>query len=400
MTVFAYKAVDARGRTVRGEIDTPGVTDLDLRLRRMGLDLVTGRPARKFFARSRGGVRRVDLINVCFHLEQFLAAGVPLIESLADLRDSLPHRRLREVLSEVIESIHGGASLSQAMAHHPRVFGEVFRSLVRAGEDAGRLPDVLKSLIDTLKWEDELAAQMRRLTLYPALIGVIVLSVTVFVATVLVPQVAAFMRNMGQSVPIETRLLIAFSEIVAGYWWALLATPVAIVVSLHALARAYPAVRFRRDALLLSLPVVGKVLQKIIFSRVAGVFALMYASGITVLDAVRGAEAAAGNRVIADGLRIVARQIGEGRNVAAAFQGAGLFPPLVIRMLHVGETTGALDAALASVRYFYDREVRESIARMQVMIEPVLTAFLGLVLGWVMLAALGPIYDVIAKLKI
>lgn len=400
MTLFAYKAVDARGRMVRGELDVPGVIDLDLRLRRLGLDLVVGRPARRLFAFSRGGVRRADLINVCFHLEQFLAAGLPLIESLTDLRDSLHHRRLRQVISELIESIHGGASLSQAMACHPRVFGEVFRSLVRAGEDTGRLADVLKNLIDTLKWEDELAAQMRRLALYPAIVGAVVLGVTAFLATVLVPQVAGFIRNMGQSVPLETRLLIAFSEMIAGYWWALLTMPVAVLVVVHSLARAYPSVRYRRDAALLGLPIVGPILRKIVFSRVAGVFALMYASGITVLEAVRSAETAAGNRVVADGLRIVARQIGEGRNVAAAFQGAGLFPPLVIRMLHVGEMTGALDTALANVRYFYDREVREGIARMQVMIEPALTAFLGLVLGWVMLAVLGPVYDVIARLKI
>jgi type IV pilus assembly protein PilC len=145
---------------------------------------------------------------------------------------------------------------------------------------------------------------------------------------------------------------------------------------------------------------VGPILRKIILSRFASVFALMYSSGITILDAIRSSEETAGNLVIQEGLRAAGQQIGEGKNVTAAFQDVGLFPPLVIRMLRVGENTGALDTALLNVSYFYNREVREGIGRVQVMIEPALTIVLGLILGWVMLSVLGPIYDTISKIKI
>jgi type IV pilus assembly protein PilC len=236
--------------------------------------------------------------------------------------------------------------------------------------------------------------------MYPAFVGSIVLMVTLFLMIYLVPQMVAFIRNMGQQIPIQTRILIEVSSFLVNYWWAVLATPVAVVAGLRVAARTNPAVRYQIDRLKLAMPVSGEILRKIILSRFASIFALMYASGITILDAIRSSEEIAGNVVIQEGLKLAGQQIGEGKNVTAAFQEIGLFPPLVVRMLRVGESTGALDTALLNVSYFYNREVRESIAKIQVMIEPALTVFLGIILGWVMLSVLGPIYDVITKIKV
>jgi type IV pilus assembly protein PilC len=148
------------------------------------------------------------------------------------------------------------------------------------------------------------------------------------------------------------------------------------------------------------MPWIGEILKKVILSRFAGVFAMMYASGISVLDSIRTSQGIVGNAVIREGLEKVEEMIGDGQNITVAFQNVGLFPPLVIRMLRVGENTGSLDTALTNVGYFYNRDVRESIARVQAMIEPAMTMIVGLILGWVMLAVLGPIYDTISKLKI
>jgi type IV pilus assembly protein PilC len=216
----------------------------------------------------------------------------------------------------------------------------------------------------------------------------------------LVPQMVAFIRNMGQQIPLQTRILIEVSSFLVDYWWAVVATPVIVVAGVGLAARANPSVRYQLDRFKLALPVAGEILRKIILSRFASIFALMYASGITILEALRSSEETAGNMVIQEGLKLAGQQIGEGKNVTAAFQEVGLFPPLVVRMLRVGEATGALDTALLNVSYFYNREVRESISRIQVLIEPALTVFLGLILGWVMLSVLGPIYDVITKLKV
>ncbi|HLQ00686.1 MAG TPA: type II secretion system F family protein [Burkholderiales bacterium] len=401
MALFTYKAVDTRGKTMLGQIDAVNIVDLEMRLKRMGLDLVRGGPARHGGSLLRwGAIKRPELINFCFHMEQLTGAGVPLVESLIDLRDSMENARFREVISGVIESIQGGQRMSLALAQYPQIFNPVFTSLVRAGEDTGKLSEVLKSLVENLKWEDELAEHVKKLVMYPAFVGSIVLMVTFFLMIYLVPQMVGFIKNMGQQVPLQTRILIEVSAFLVGYWWAVLAAPAILFLGVKFAARVNPLVRYQLDRLKLALPVAGEILRKIILSRFASVFALMYSSGITILDAIRSSEEIAGNLVIQEGLKLAGERIGEGKNVTAAFQEVGLFPPLVVRMLRVGESTGALDTALLNVSYFYNREVRESISRIQVMIEPALTVFLGVILGWVMLSVLGPIYDVITKIKV
>jgi len=401
MALFTYKAVDTRGKAILGQIDAMNIVDLEMRLKRMGLDLVRGGPARRGGGMLRGGtVKRGELINFCFHMEQLIGAGVPLVESLIDLRDSIENVRFREVISGVLEGIQGGQRLSQALTQYPDIFNPVFTSLVRAGEDTGRLPDVLRSLIENMKWEDELAEHMKKLVMYPAFVGSIVVVVTLFLMVYLVPQMVAFIKNMGQQIPLQTRILIEVSAFFVAYWWAVLAAPFVIFMGVKLAAQSNPLVRYQLDRFKLALPVAGEIMRKIILSRFASIFALMYSSGITILDAIRSSEEIAGNMVIQEGLKRAGQQIGEGKNVTSAFQDIGLFPPLVVRMLRVGESTGALDKALLNVSYFYNREVRESIGKIQVIIEPALTVILGAILGWVMLSVLGPIYDVISKIKV
>ncbi|MEW5862001.1 MAG: type II secretion system F family protein [Pseudomonadota bacterium] len=400
MPLYTYKAIDAQGKAVLGRADAVNLFDLEQRLARMGLDLVTGAPTRQT-SRLVGGirVRRQDLINFCYQLEQMTAAGVPIVEGLADLRDSVDNPRFREVVAGLVEAIEGGKSLSQALADYPEVFSRVFTSLVRSGEQTGRLPEVLKSLTESLKWEDELVAQTKKLLMYPAFVGTAVLAVTFFLMIYLVPQMAGFIRNMGQDIPLQTRILIAVSGFFVNWWWAILAAPFALWFGVRAAARADPRVEFLLDDLKLRLPLVGPILRKIMLSRFASSFALMYSSGITVLDAIRSTEEIVGNKPMESALRAIGQAIAEGRNLTGAFQDAGLFPPLVIRMLRIGEATGALDRALLNVSYFYNREVREAIGRLQAMIEPAMTVLLGAILGWVMLSVLGPVYDSISKMK-
>ena len=195
MPLYTYKAIDAAGKNVIGRTEAVNPFDLEQRLLRMGLDLVYGAPTSQT-AKLIGGARisRQDLINFCFHLEQLAGAGVPVVEGLVDLRESVENRRFREVISGLLESIEGGRNLSQSLAEFPEVFSKVFVSLVRSGEQTGRLAEVLKSLTESLKWEDELAAQTKKLILYPAFVGSIVLLVTFFLMIYLVPQMTEIGR--------------------------------------------------------------------------------------------------------------------------------------------------------------------------------------------------------------
>jgi type IV pilus assembly protein PilC len=399
MPLFSYKAVDGNGKNVGGRVEAVNLFDLEQRLQRMGLDLIAGAPTKQSMRLGGGRVPRQDLINFCFHLEQLTNAGVPVLEGLVDLRESVENPRFREVISGLVEGIEGGKNLSGALGDYPEVFSKVFTSLVRSGEQTGKLSEVLKSLTESLKWEDELAAQTRKLMMYPAFVGSIVLLVTFFLMIYLVPQMTGFIRNMGQDIPLQTVILIAVSNFFVHYWWAILAAPFAAWFGLKLALKRNPGLQYALDHYKLAAPLIGPILRKIILSRFASSFAMMYSSGITVLDAIRSCEQILGNKPLENALRIAGQQIADGKNMTAAFQDLALFPPLVIRMLRIGENTGALDTALLNVSYFYNREVRESIGKVQAMIEPLLTLFLGALLGWVMLAVLGPVYDSISKMK-
>jgi type IV pilus assembly protein PilC len=400
MPTFRYKAVDKSGNPVRSSLEALNEADVELRLRRMGLDLITCRQADRRLSAvgRRGRVTRQDLINFCFDVEQMSRSGIPMLEGLRDLRDSVENPRFGAVLTVMIEDMEGGRILSQCMAAHPETFDKVFVSLVAAGEQTGRLPEVFQSLADSLKWHDELASQTRRLLIYPSMVMLVVLAVVLFLLIYLVPQVTTLLKTMGIALPFQTRALIATSNFVVTWWTVIFGVPIlAAMVFTTTMARS-ARVQYLWDEAKLRLPFVGAILQKIILARFATFFALMYESGITVLEAMRTSEAIVGNRVIADGLVRAGQQVSGGASLTDCFQKLALFPPLVIRMLRVGENTGALDVALRNVNYFYTRDVRESVDEALKLLEPAITLGLGLVLALIMWSVLSPIYDILGKL--
>lgn len=401
MPLFIYKAMDAKGAMVNGQLDAVNAADLEARLQRLGLDLIKGRQTdRKGLTFRSRKVKRIELITFCFHLEQMIRAGVPMLEGLADLRDSIDNLYFREVVADMIENIQGGMQLSQALARHPKIFSKVFQSLIRAGEHTGNLPDIFKQLTETLKWQDELAAHTKKILMYPAFVGTVVIGVTFFLMIYLVPQLVKFMTNMGQELPFYTKALIFVSGIFVDYWYLMLILPPLTIFSIYFYAKRSTAFQYKLDNAKLKVWLIGPILRKIILARFANLFALMYASGITILECITISEEIVGNKVITEALRKIGVQISEGTSVTESFSNVGLFPPLVIRMIKVGEGTGALDTSLRNVSYFYDREVTDSIGQVQSLIEPAMTVILGVLLGWIMLSVLGPIYDTISKLKI
>src|SRR3990172_8928999 len=357
MPAFQYKAVDKTGRPARGGLDAVNEVDLELRLRRMGLDLITFREIDQSAGGfgAGGSITRRDLITFCFDMEQITRSGIPLFDGIKDLRDSIDNQRFRDVLTTLVEDMEGGRVLSQAMSQHPYVFDNVFVSLIRAGEQAGRLTEVFENLGNTLKWQDELALQ--------------------------------------------TRLLIFVSNFVVNYWPFVFGVPIVLAVAMVLLVRQSPKAQYWWDYTKLHLPVIGPILKKIILSRFANFFALMYRSGITVLDAIKTSEEIVANRVIADGLMRAGQQISSGTSLTEAFRDLGIFPPLVIRMMRVGEATGALDESLINVTYFYNRDVKDAVDRGMAMIGPALTVVLGGLLMLIMWAVLGPVYDILGNLK-
>lgn len=401
MPSFNYKAIDKLGRPAMGQVDALNEVDLEIRLERMGLDLITFRVAKKSTSLfNRNKVSNQDLVMFCFQLEQLTSAGVPLLECLHDLRESNTNLYFQKVLGAVSAEVEGGKMLSQALAEHPSVFSEVFVSLVDAGEQTGQLPVVFNNLFETIRWQDELVSQTKKLLAYPAFVAVVVLGAVAFLMSYLVPQMVSFLRNMGQELPLNTKILIAVSNAFVNYWWLIIGVPILIFVGLASVIQTNPMARYRFDMIKLNLPITGPILHKIIMARFARYFALMYQTGIPILDAIKICEKIVGNQVVADALSRAHAQINAGDSMSESFRNAGLFPPLVVRMIRVGESTGALDKSLLNISYFYDRDVNDAMQKMLKMIEPALTVLLGAILGFIMFSVLGPVYDSFSKLKI
>ncbi len=399
MASYSYRAIDETGRIMAGHADAINPVDLEMRLRRLGLDLVTFQSIKKSTLMRTRRVTRKELITFCFHMDQLMRAGVPIIDALTDLRDTVENDGFKAIVASVLEDVEGGLKLSDAMAEHPQAFDQVFVALIRTGEQAGQLPEVLAKLTENLKWQDELTAQVRKAMMYPIFAGTVILAVVFALMIFLVPQLGATMKTLTPNPPASTMALIAVSAVMKKYWFLFLGAPIAIVATLVILAKTNDDAKYRIDSLMLKLPIMGPLVTKIILARFSTYFALMYQSGLGVLDCIQISEKIVGNRVIEEGLQRVGREINDGTGITQAFQNARLFPPLVLRMLKVGESTGALDTSLLNVSYFYNRDVKEQMSRLQEMIQPILTVVLGGVLIGILVTVFNPMYDVISKIK-
>lgn len=399
MTQFRYRAVGEDGRIVNGQAEALNLPELESRLARIGLSLIRGREVKGGRGSRRGRVSARERIGFFVHMASLLRAGVPMIEALGDLRDSAESLTMRQLAGGLRDRIETGSGFSDALAAYPQVFGTLIVGLVRAGEVTGKLPEVLEEIVESLKWADELAAQMKKAVAYPAFVSVVVTGVVFFLMIYLVPQLVSFLQTMGQELPLQTRILIGLSDFLVNWWYLVLGLPILAIVATVQAAKRNREVRLRLDRLLLRLPLLGEIVKKIALARFANTFGLLYGAGITVLDALRHCEAAAANLDVREGIGRARALIAQGVTISEAFATIGLFPPLIIRMLRVGESTGDIDGSLRNVSYFYARDVREAIGRLQSLIEPVLTVVLGAILGWMMLAVLGPIYDTISKIR-
>ena len=401
MPLYKYKAIDISGKFIQGSLDAGNVPDLELRLEKMDLDLVTFKqkePGADLFGRNKVGRR--DLINFSFYLEQLTRSGVPILEGLSDLRDGEENPHFRDVITGVIEAIEGGNSFSQALQLYPKVFDHVFISLIRVGERSGKMTEVLVDITETLKWQDELLSKAKKIMTYPAVMGTLVFSVIMFMMIFIVPDIMSALVGLGGKIPFETRALMATSNFLVNYWYLVIAVPLATYFFLSYLYQTSSKAKFKMDGVFLKIWLFGPISEKIKISRFTRYFALMFASGITVLDAINLSKPVVANAVLEDGIERAWQQISEGGSISESFKNIGIFPPLVVRMLRVGEASGKMDKSLENVSYFFDRDINDSIDKMEPIIQTSMMAAIGLIVMWLALSVLGPIYDTISTVDL
>lgn len=392
---YAWRAMDAHGQLHRGRLQAASSEELESRLARRGLDLISCRPVRLHLHKRVG---RRDLIHFCFQLQQLTHAGVPLAQALHEIHEGMDHGTLKSVTQALIDGVEHGESLSAAMARHPRVFDQVLVALIGVGERSGRLPESLEDITGMLRWQHGLATRATQVLMYPVLVTLVMIGVLAFLMGHVVPQLVTFITGLDGELPLATRALLATSWALTAYgpWLLFLATTGMMVLILA--ARRSPHWRRRLDDWSLRLWWLGPIRHQIVLARVARVIGLMYRAGVPVLDTLDVAATAAGNQAVAHALTQAHAAVLQGAPLHRAMQDSALFPPLVRRMVAMGEATGALDTALLNVSAWYEHEARARMERLERALEPAITLVLGVLLGWIVLAVLGPIYDLVGGL--
>jgi type IV pilus assembly protein PilC len=402
MPLYNYRAIDASGRSVRGQLNASNDLDLFQRLRETGFELVTSSEVRqnKLTALFAPKIKHRDLIQMCVHLQQLNAAGVSLIEGLADVRDSTEQPKLRDLVSEIHSSVAEGKSLSQAFEAHPKVFGTVFTSLISAGEESGNLSEAFLQLVKHLKWTEEVTTKIKKATRYPAVMLVVILGLFFFMMTMVVPEVIGFLKGTGQPLPGVTLALVATSDFVIEFWYVILITPVVLFVVIRLLMQASEEVRYRVHYLILRVPKMGDMIRKISLARFSHFFAVMFQSGVPILQCIETATKVVNNLCLTKSLESVQRTVQQGNSFSAALKNTGEFPSLVIRMVKIGEDSGNLSETLENVTSFYDTDVNDAVDGLIAMMEPMLTMVVGALMAWIIMAIFGPMYDSFSKMGV
>ncbi|MBF0453835.1 MAG: type II secretion system F family protein [Magnetococcales bacterium] len=404
MPHYHYKASNPQGSIRHGSMEAENERDLEQRLTSLDLLLIShkqdGERSLSFFsALFNRRVERKTLILFCLHMEQMLSAGNSIPTALEGVRESVDSPRFQEAITTILVDIQNGKNLSDALGSYPSVFPSFISSLVRVGERTGKMVEVFQGLGENLKWEDELESQAKQAIRYPAFTGVVILGVGAFMMVYVVPQLMSFLSQVGDSVPFYTQALLLFSDFLINWWWSFLLVPVLGLFAVRLFCRLSPSFHLKVDRFKLRIWFFGPLIYKIFLVRFTANFALMYRSGVPVLEAIEINGRLSENREVLKRMQQVVVRVSHGLSISAAFKEAGVFPPPLPKLMEAGEEGGQLSSALMNASYFLDREVRESVTRLQSMIEPILTLTMGLLLAWIILSVFAPIYQSVSNMS-
>ncbi len=402
MPVFAYRGLSTQGRTVNGVVDADSARTARGKLRGMGIfptelsEEIAARSAISFrdWLPKIGRIKLSgpDLSLMTRQLSALLGAGVQLVDALGILAAQSAKAQVKRMMSQVRERVREGTSLADALAAHREVFSDLYVGMIRAGEAAAALEAVLDRLADYIESQSEFVAKVRSALTYPFIMMGVGIAIMGFLVTYVVPQVATIFRESHAALPLATQLLIGLSDILIGYWYLIL---LGLLGSLAGIAVGLSTVRGRRmwDTLVLKLPYVGQTLIRIICARFARTLGTLLASGVQLLPALDAVKGVVTNGLLRDAVENSRESIREGHGMGETLKMSGLFPPLLVEMVKVGERSGELEQMLERVADAYEHEVSNSLSQMTTILEPVMTLTMAGMIVFMMMAVLMPIFQ-------
>jgi type IV pilus assembly protein PilC len=398
MPVFKYVAKDQSAKTVSGKLvakDKAIVVD-ELRKRKMVVISVTevkGVSAFGFGLETGKKVRTDDLVIFSRQLATMVDAGIPLMQSLDVLREQVRHGEFKRVISSIHDDIETGNSLSNSFAKHPNIFDSLYINMVKAGESSGMLNVILERLASYLEKMSMLRRKIRAAMVYPIIVISMAIIITAVLMLKVVPTFKGIFEMLGGELPLPTKVLIFVSDLFSKWIFYLIGVLIIISFIISRYVKTEKG-RLRIDAIKLKLPVFGELFKKVAVSRFSRTLSTLIQSGVPILAALEIVGKTSGNKVIEDAIEDVRSNVREGESIAPPLVKSGVFPPMVTRMIAVGEQTGELEKMLGKVSDFYDEQVDTAITTLTSMIEPIIIAFLGIIVGGIVISLFLPILKI------
>lgn len=391
---YSYRALDqSRNRIIKGSMQAASEYALEQVLSESNLVLISSREVKNSFF-SLGFLERItpkDLITFFIHLEQLEKAGVPLLDSLSDLKDFSSNQKIKDMSADLYESVKGGKLFSEAMERYTKVFDPVMISLVKMGEKTGGLQLAFKNIYENLKWNMDIKRKTIKAIRYPLFTLLVMVVVASIMLKVVVPKVTGFILDQGIEVPTYTRALIATSNFFQNYFFLIIGYCIAFYIVLKILSRNR-VIKYFLDLLKLKLPIMGSIIIKLEMSKFTKFFGVTFSSGIPVLDCLSISGDVLKNSVLIDEIRKVRQDVSDGKSVSNAIALSPYFPNMVIRMFQVGEDSGNISEAMDNIQYFYNAEIDDSIEKIIGTIQPTIMFLMGGLMAWVVISVFGPIY--------
>jgi len=395
MPSYNYKAKDNQGKTIKGVMTAASEDQLAASLDQMGLCLLSAKKTK--IAESHilwERVNRKDLITFSIHLSTTLSAGVPILQSLEDLINESEKPGFKKVIEDITRNIQAGSSFSDALSKHPKVFSELYISIVKAGEATGNVDQVLDDLVAFLEWQESIAMDVKQATIYPAFILTAVISLVVLLMTFVFPRFTVIFERTNAPLPLPTRIVMGMSNFISSYWFIIVLVFIAIII-LHRLIVKTLKGRYFFDKVKLNLPVFGNLMRKIALSRFSHHFSALLKAGVEIYHSLMVTEKVVGNTVIAGVISSARDHISAGGTLSESLKKGNEFPSMVIRMISIGETSGSIDKTLDKVSQYYDREVPMTIKKVFAIFEPIVIASLAVIVLGMALSMFLPLYQML-----
>jgi type IV pilus assembly protein PilC len=394
MPSFTYTARAANGELKTATVDASTKEDVVAQLRRQRLTVVkVDEEANRVKAKG-GSIKMRDIVIFTRQFSTMINSGLPLVQALDILAKQSENPTLQSVTRAVVFDVESGHTVADALSKHPRAFSDLYVNMVAAGEAGGILDTILMRLATFMEKNDALIRKVKGAMIYPSVIMTVAFGAVVILLVFVIPVFQTMFASVGLALPLPTRIVIGLSAFLRGYWYIIGGS----IVGAYFMIKKYyatPSGKLNIDKLLLAMPILGDVLRKSAVSRFTRTLGTLISSGVSILDGLEITAKTAGNRVIQDAIMASRASIAGGDTIAAPLQKSEVFPPMVISMIAVGESTGGLDEMLTKIADFYDEEVDAAVSGLLSMLEPLMIVWLGVVVGGMVVAMYLPIFDMI-----